>query len=115
VGLFVLFVALSSTSIQASELARQAKEIVAARSCAHCHTTGLPTAKRGALAVFDLSSDDWYSGMSGRQLRSLQDRLFTTLSPAEARENAGAAPDPDLTASERSIILAFVQERSHQR
>jgi len=43
--------------------------------CGSCHTSGLPTAKAKALAVFDLKSDTWSTGMNAEQLRNFSNRL----------------------------------------
>jgi hypothetical protein len=91
--------------------AQAVRRIVSSRSCAQCHTPGLPTTRKGALQVFDLSRDDWFARMSRRQLESFQARLFTALSPEEAREVGGTKPDPALTPEEKSFILSFVVDR----
>jgi hypothetical protein len=99
----------------AENLSEKVKKIVSVRSCAHCHTPGLPTTRSRALQVFDLSRDDWYSTMSHKQLSSFQYRLFVSLSPEEARELGGGTPDPSLTDEERSTILSFVLEQNSRR
>jgi hypothetical protein len=43
--------------------------------CGHCHRSDLPTALPGALAVFDLSDDLWYRGLSPEQRESALGRL----------------------------------------
>jgi hypothetical protein len=68
-------------------------------------------AKKAALQVFDLSRDDWYAGMTRRQLSSFQFRLFTALSPEEAREMGGAKPDSPLTSVERAEVLRFILDQ----
>jgi hypothetical protein len=43
--------------------------------CGRCHRSDLPTALPGALAVFDLTDDLWYAGLSQEQLDSALRRL----------------------------------------
>jgi mono/diheme cytochrome c family protein len=71
------------------EILRESAREVLDRNCGECHTSALPTALRGALAVYDLSQLDWARRMSAAQLRDAEGRLqgpvTPTLGEAEAR------------------------------
>ena len=54
--------------------ARSAREVLL-QPCGRCHRSNLPTAIRGALAVFDLTRDPWYDKMSARQIAGLLSRV----------------------------------------
>jgi hypothetical protein len=56
-------------------------------SCGSCHTSSLPTAKPKAVAVFDLTRDDWSSSMTSEQLKSFAARS------KDFREDARAKVD----------------------
>ena len=43
--------------------------------CGSCHRSDLPTARPGALAIFDLTDDLWYAGLRQDQLDSALRRL----------------------------------------
>ena len=53
--------------------------------CGSCHTSGLPTAKAKALAVFDLKSDIWSTGMNEQQLRNFSNRLSDVQDSAKVK------------------------------
>ncbi len=46
--------------------------------CGSCHRSTLPTAKAGALAVFDLEEKVWYRHMTDDQIRELARRARAT-------------------------------------
>jgi len=114
--LWILFAlgnrAYAQPPLSTTDLPGEVKKIISNRSCAHCHTPGLPTTRKAALQIFDLSRDDSFSQMTSKQLKSFQNRLFTTLSPEEARELGGGVPDPVLTSAEKTTILNFVVGQS---
>jgi cytochrome c5 len=80
-----------ATSDAAESLAvlRESGREVLDRNCGECHTSALPTAVPGALAVYDLSQEDWSHRMSAGQLRDAEGRLWEPIAPtlgeAEAR------------------------------
>ena len=45
------------------------------RHCGECHVGTRPTARPGALAVFDLVEQEWSARMSAQQLSSLERRI----------------------------------------
>lgn len=48
--------------------------------CGSCHTSTLPTAKPGAIRVFDLKYTDWMSRMNAKQLeKTFIQRLGSTV------------------------------------
>src|SRR5206468_9738194 len=55
-------------------LRNEVREIIRPK-CGSCHTSSLPTAKPKAVAVFDLTQEDWPGGMSARQLEKFKNRL----------------------------------------
>ncbi len=58
---------------------QQAATLVLETRCGECHIGYYPTALPGALAVFDLSHDDWPMRMTDGHLRRLPDRLTSPL------------------------------------
>ena len=45
------------------------------KNCGKCHQPGLTTSKEGAMAVFNLDEDIWYSNMGSDEFESLLDRV----------------------------------------
>jgi mono/diheme cytochrome c family protein len=60
------------------------RDLLAAR-CGKCHRSDLPTAVPGALAVFDLTEELWYTRLSPEQTDRLLARLrgLADLDPAD--------------------------------
>lgn len=56
--------------------------------CGSCHTSTLPTAKPGAVKVFDLAREDWHARMSKDQLESFGRRLRKLEEPARSTVKA---------------------------
>jgi hypothetical protein len=56
---------------------------IAKPSCGSCHTRGLRTAKRDALAVFDLRDEHWSRGLGADQLDFFLDRIAGDVTPTE--------------------------------
>lgn len=72
------------TTLTLSEQVR----IIIRPDCGSCHTSTLPTAKPGALRVFDLAKDAWAVTMSREQLESFQRRLRKLSRPARSKVEA---------------------------
>jgi hypothetical protein len=68
----------------AGEGAALTRDLLAAR-CGTCHRSDLPTAVPGALAVFDLTEELWYTRISPEQADRLLARLrgLSDLDPAD--------------------------------
>jgi mono/diheme cytochrome c family protein len=49
--------------------------LVLERHCGLCHREDSPSAKKGALAVFNLNRAEWYASLSETQLKSARSRL----------------------------------------
>jgi len=49
------------------------------RNCGKCHQPGRSTSKEGAMAVFNLDEDIWYSNMTSDEFESLLDRVNGSL------------------------------------
>ena len=45
------------------------------KNCGKCHQPGRTTSKEGAMAVFNLDEDIWYSNMTSDEFESLLDRV----------------------------------------
>ena len=65
---------------------REEARALVERHCGKCHVGTRPTARPAALAVFDLTEQDWSSRMSARQLGSLQRRVGGLSRPAQVTE-----------------------------
>lgn len=57
-----------------SELREKVREIISPR-CGTCHTSTLPTAKPGAIKIFDLARDDWSSMITKDHFKGFERRL----------------------------------------
>ena len=60
--------------LPAATLSDEVREIIRP-DCGSCHTSILPTAKPGAVRVFDLVKSDWQEGMTFEQLEKFKGRL----------------------------------------
>ena len=72
------------------ELREQARAVISTE-CGTCHTRGLKTAKEKALAVFDLTTGDFATSMSERQLDSAKFRLSSDLKESAQPRNVSKA------------------------
>jgi mono/diheme cytochrome c family protein len=52
----------------------EVRQIIAPK-CGSCHTSSLPTAKPGAIKIFDLKRNDWPSTISSQQFEKFKGRL----------------------------------------
>lgn len=86
--------------VQDSELVALEGEVraIAAAPCGSCHTRGLPTAKRDALAVFDLAEERWSGGLEPDQWDFFYDRI-----------------EGDVTGVERATVVRFVAAAKARR
>jgi len=73
-------------------LANQARDALVP-ACGTCHRSDLPTAKAGALAVFDLTKDPWWATIKADEYESLLHRVRGTR---------------DMTDEDRAAVEAFV-------
>ena len=64
---------LTKSQFSQISLNKEVREIIRPQ-CGSCHTSTLPTAKPGALKVFDLVRDQWLSTASTKQLGSFLSR-----------------------------------------
>ena len=81
--------------------------LILERHCGLCHIRDYPTARPGALAVFDLRDPDWSARMSDAQLRSASFRLGEPLPP-------DGSPN-DVSDEERALFRRFVDEELARR
>lgn len=85
--------------VKVAELRADARAVLA-RNCTPCHDGAAPEAEAGALRVFDVSSDAWWSRPSDEALLVMNDRL--------------AAHD-DASEVERAKVAAFVDDELYRR
>lgn len=90
----------ADTEVRSLPLLRgQMREVLAAR-CVPCHMGGSVGAEVGALGVFDVSVQRWWTSMSPRQRGVLRQRLTES---------------PGATSGETSLVDAFVAAESASR
>ena len=87
---------------------REEARTLVERHCGECHVGTRPTARPGALAVFDLTEQDWSARMSARQLGSLQRRIGGRRSPSEGTT-------PQVTELEWGHLQAYVTQEQARR
>jgi hypothetical protein len=92
------------------DLRERTRLLVNTRHCANCHTPDLPTAKAGALHVYDLSQPYWSAAMNDRQVKDFKRRIENTLSPAEVKVMGGSPKEKPLSHSQRKLVDDFVKE-----
>ena len=69
---------------QLALLRKEVREMVRP-GCGSCHTSTLPTAKSGAVAVFDLAREDWSASMTPEHLKGFAKRSRDFHDPAKAK------------------------------
>ncbi len=88
-----------------STQARDDARVVLERHCGRCHLPSQPTALPSALAIFDLSEEEWAGRLEPDALAGVYERLR----PAD-----GMAMDPEAaptTAEERAIVRDYLVRR----
>lgn len=86
-------------------LARDDARVVLERHCGRCHLPNEPTAIGGALAIFDLSEEEWAARLETETLAGIYERLR----PAD-----GMTMDPEAaptTPEERSVVRDYLLRR----
>jgi hypothetical protein len=91
---------------------REAARKTVAADCGECHTGGSPTTLPKALAVFDVTEQDWTSRMTDRQLHDVEFRLEGGLAPTRGPEEARRFA---YTTEERNSVKAFVAAEMARR
>ena len=71
------------------DLREHARAVLSAE-CGTCHTRGLPTAKDGALKIFDLTRGDFADGLTEVQMASVRYRLKSDLKESAAPRKVSA-------------------------
>ena len=67
-------ISIADSKFTLSSLKEQSRKALI-KNCGKCHQPDLATSKKGALAVFNLDEDIWYSNMGSDELESLLDRV----------------------------------------
>lgn len=86
---------------------REDSRLILERHCGLCHIHDYPTARPGALAVFDLREPDWSARMSNAQLRNAHWRLGEPLPPDGSLN--------DVSDEERALFMRFVDAELARR
>ena len=84
------------------EVSRDDARVVLETHCGECHIAGYPTAREGALRVFDLMKPDWAAMMSEAQLRNAVWRLSE---PLDMHGNERAVPAADQERMKKFVEL----------
>jgi hypothetical protein len=98
---------ISVASTSDRETLREDGRLILERHCGLCHIREYPTARPGALSVFDLREPDWSARMSDAQLRSAHWRLSEPL-PPDGNPN-------DVSNEERERFKRFVDAELERR
>lgn len=103
----------SSHADQTHRQAREAARTVLELHCGLCHRADLPTAKAGALAVFDLTRPRWQRRMRPDQLRDALRRLRERRTMSDLERSylvpRGFPPAPRPTRAEVRRLRRFVE------
>ncbi len=86
-------------------LARDDARVVLERHCGRCHLPNEPTAIPGALAIFDLSEEEWAGRLEPEALAGIYERL---------RPSDGMTMDPEAaptTPEERALVRDYLVRR----
>lgn len=122
--LFLLFALLAnckSNGLTGESMRKQLREEARAalkRECGTCHIPELSTAMPAALAVYNLSADDWAASMNDKQLDKLSTRFpggaLEMWDPYDTR-NAGKQPPLPPSPEDISAVANFVQVEKRAR
>lgn len=99
VAVLTLFAAVAAGSAPAASTANRWAEStrgILAQHCGQCHLPNLPTSVPRALAVFNLTEEPWYGGMTSEQLDSLLPRV----------RSIRRLPESDAAIVERFVLCA---------
>lgn len=97
------------------ELRGAMRNLLSSRHCMLCHTPGLSTAKDKALRIYDLSSEQWYSKLSERQLHKLEEMINTDNTRAELEDMGWKKSEKPLTSSQKKTVSEFVKREIEYR
>lgn len=87
----------------------QTKGLLQSRHCYNCHSPQGRRPLAGAMKVYNLSKEDWFSTMSDRQLKEFQRRMLTHLNPDELNEMGGDPNETPLLPREARIVSDWVE------
>ena len=71
-------ISIADSKFTLSSLKEQSRKALI-KNCGKCHQPGRSTSKEGAMAVFNLDEDIWYSNMTSDEFESLLDRVNGSL------------------------------------
>ena len=71
-------ISIADSKFTLSSLKEQSRKALI-KNCGKCHQPGRSTSKEGAMAVFNLDEDIWYSNMGSDEFESLLDRVNGSL------------------------------------
>ena len=110
--LFFVLSAFASSAYPVSadlvELRHQTKRIVESRHCYNCHSPEAHNPLPGAMKIYNLGKEDWFSTMSDRQLKEFRRRMLTYLNPEELKEMGGNPKEKPMAKSQEKIISNWV-------
>jgi hypothetical protein len=100
------------TPIDPAAKLREEARVVLEKHCGQCHFGTYETALPRALAVFDLSDEQWNAKLTEAQLHSARGRIESDLGPdGEKRE----VPDEDRAIIRRFVAAEIARLATHSR
>jgi hypothetical protein len=90
---------------------RDQARLILERHCGQCHIGEYPTALPRALAVYNLSNEEWAAKMTETQLRQLDTRIGeggAFFDEFDVR-NKGTTPAPAATTEDQQVVREYVR------